>query len=295
MGLLNFAKNRADRLHQKAQAESEAGNVDAALSLYEKCLTLDPDRPATLYNVGLIYKYRGEWEASLACNSKANALDPSDEAARWNLGIAATALRRWPIARRAWKANGIEMPDVDEPICMNFGRTPVRLNPDSSGEVVWGRRIDPVRVVIESIPYPESGYRFNDIVLHDGAPTGVRVVGEREYSVFNVLELFESSKMSTYVAVATVGTPDDMEHLSRIAESMGIEAEDWTGNVRVLCKQCSEGVPHDAHDQEGEQAWSTERKIGLACEAPSQIDEFVKDCRNGENLEIRDVALGLGA
>ena len=295
MRLFNLAKSRADRLHRQAQAESEAGNSEAALALYEKCLAVDPERPATLYNIGLIHKYRKEWDKSLAFNSRAYALDSADEAVRWNLAIAATALRRWSIARKTWIACGIEMSDVDEPITMNFGKTPVRLNPDAGGEVVWGTRIDPVRVVIDSIPYPESGYRFADVVLHDGAPMGSRIVGEREYSVFNVLELFEPSKHSTYVASVDVPDPAGLERLSRIAADCGVEMEDWTATVRTLCKQCSEGVPHDAHDQEGNKAWNLERRIGLACEVSAQIDRLVNRCRNEADLETRSVALALRA
>jgi len=50
----NDAAERADQLFNEAQAKSDAGDEQAALSLYLESLALDRDQPATLYNVGLI-------------------------------------------------------------------------------------------------------------------------------------------------------------------------------------------------------------------------------------------------
>ena len=172
MGDVVDIRMRADRLHDKARDLSDSGKDDEALRIYEQALALDPDRSTTLYNMGLIHKYRGNWQESFELNARAYELAPEDEAARWNWAIAATALRRWDVARRLWADNGIALEGESGPIEMNFGLTPVRLNPESDGEVVWARRIDPVRAVIKSIPFPESGFRYNDVVLHDGAAVG---------------------------------------------------------------------------------------------------------------------------
>lgn len=83
-------RRQAAELH--AQAWALEGRDDEAMRLYRKALALDPGRPTTLYNLGLIRKYRGEWAESLDFNRRAVELDPDDEAANWNLAIAATAL-----------------------------------------------------------------------------------------------------------------------------------------------------------------------------------------------------------
>ena len=129
----------------------------------------DPEKSESHYNLGLIYKYRNDWGNSRAYNRRACELDPQDEAARWNLAIAATALRDWKTARLAWHDQGLHFDSDEGPINSDFGQTPVRLNPDGSTEVVWARRIDPVRARIENVPMAASGYRCGDIVLHDGA------------------------------------------------------------------------------------------------------------------------------
>ena len=38
----------------------------------------------TLYNLGLIYKYRGAWRESFDYNSRADAPQPGDEATLWH-------------------------------------------------------------------------------------------------------------------------------------------------------------------------------------------------------------------
>ena len=197
MKLFSSKKKQAQKFHELGQAQSDEGNDLEAITSYMKAIELDPQKSESFYNLGLIYKYKGEWEKSLEFNAEAYRLDPDDEAARWNLAIAATALRNWPIARKAWTDNGIALEGDSGAINMNFGIAPVRLNPDESGEVVWATRIDPVRARIDNIPFKESGFKHGDIVLHDGAPVGSRKIGEKEYSVFNVLELFEKSDYTT--------------------------------------------------------------------------------------------------
>ena len=104
------------------------------------------------YNLGLEAKYEGNWAESLAQNQRADKLRPGDEATLWNLGIAATALREWDEARRAWKACGIEVNDGPGEVIMPRMSGCVRLDPKGAAEVVWGTRIDPARTIIASVP-----------------------------------------------------------------------------------------------------------------------------------------------
>ncbi len=164
MKLTDLSKKKAQKFHDQGQALSDDGKDREAIDAYLKAIEIDPRKSESFYNIGLIYKYRGEWIKSLEYNARAYALDPEDEAARWNLAIAATALRKWDIARDAWKDNGITLEGGSGPISMNFDMTPVRLNPDDSGEVVWATRIDPVRARIDSIPsnLGQQANEYND-------------------------------------------------------------------------------------------------------------------------------------
>lgn len=274
--MLNFLlrTRKARKLNDAARALHDAGNSDEAIATYKLAIAADPKRASSYYNIGLIYKYRNDWSNSREFNRLAYELDPRDEASRWNLAIAATALRDWETARRAWKDQGITFDSDEGPIMSDFGQTPVRLNPDDNGEVVWARRIDPVRARIENIPFPESGFRCGDIVLHDGAAVGYRMLGERECPVFNVLELFEPSRLSTFQLQIDLETADATEQLLEKFHDAKIDAEDWTAS-RILCKQCSEGRPHEQHDHHGSEQdseWQVRRRIGIAAASASEID-----------------------
>lgn len=262
--IFDYKNRRARKLHAAAQKFSDEGRDDEALELYFEAVTLVPGKSESYYNIGLIYKYRGEWELSLKYNKLANELCPEDEAARWNLAIAATALRDWDVARAAWIQSGIRLAGESGPIEMNFGITPVRLNPDDAGEVVWATRIDPVRARIDSIPYMESGFGHGDIVLHDGAPVGKRQIGDREYSVFNVLQRFEKSAYQTVTVVVELTRDEDLQALEELLAHGSHVMEDWSANVRMLCKQCSDGLPHEHHDVEPSSDWQSERSLGIA-------------------------------
>jgi tetratricopeptide (TPR) repeat protein len=289
MEIFGFKKRKAEKLHEQAQALSDEGRDDEAIALYQKAIELDPEKSESYYNIGLIYKYRNRWKESFKYNAAANRLDPEDEAARWNLGIAATALRDWATARTVWRENGITLQDGNGPINEEFGLTPVRLNPDGNGEVVWARRIDPVRAKILNVPLPESGYLPGDIVLHDGAAVGYRMHGGVEKPVFNVLELFECSEYKTFKVTIHANEQREIEELEDIFEECGMIAEDWTTNYRVLCRACSEGRPHQEHDTENESVWVSEHEIGVGAQSEELLRGAIKKWSDANGKTVKGI------
>lgn len=270
-------QNIPDAVDQLLDEAHAFDDLERAMPLYQRALALDPDRASTHYNLGLVYKYRGAWRESLHHNRRASELRPDDEATLWNMGIAATALRDWPAAREAWRRAGLAIEDGEGPIEADFGLTPVRLNPDGAAEVVWGRRIDPVRVVIQNVPSADSGFRAGDVVLHDGAPEGQRQHDGRTYAVFNVLTLFEPSSNSTFEAEVRARDAADLEALTRAFDEAQVRHEVWTTTVRLLCKQCSEGTPHEhTADEKPRALWPDRHLIGISTtnpEIPQQVLE----------------------
>jgi hypothetical protein len=201
----------------------------------------------------------------MECCERASNLSNDDqgEPAFWNLGIAATALRKWDVARNAWRRFGIAVPEGDGEIRMSLGPAPVRLNPQEDGEVVWGLRIDPARIVIKNVPLPESGHRWGDVVLHDGEPRGQRRVQNRTYDVFDELERWQPSTTPTLEVQLTVAGERDCKKLTSMFEKAGFAAQDWTSSVRIICKQCSEGHSPSSHDHPAELP-TNDRRFGLA-------------------------------
>jgi tetratricopeptide (TPR) repeat protein len=248
-------RTKAAETNQKALELHEKGQLQEAIKLYKKAAALDPRWPLPLYNLGLLFKNICRWKESLKYNHLATTVDPKHEAAWWNLGIAATALGRWGLARTAWRGFGIDIPAGSGPVDFPCGHGPIRLDPKGNAEVVWAERLDPARACLLSIPFPESGHRWRDVVLNDGAPNGYREYQGQEVPVLDALALLEPSAFGTYVAqVALLGKRQQVEKLDKFADELGGSAEDWTTSVRIICKACSEGRPHQTHDSEATRA-----------------------------------------
>ncbi|MFG1813361.1 hypothetical protein ACGFIF_06310 [Kribbella sp. NPDC049174] len=250
------------------------------------------------FEAGLYSKARGEWAESAARNRRAVELFTSRVAgefdgvnpAAWNLGIAATALGDWATARQAWAAYGIDGVGAgSEPIDGDFGLTPVRLNPDrpslphqvspefGDAEVVWCWRRSPAHAVISSVPLPESGHRFRDVVLHDGEPKGQRRLDDQEVSVFDELARLDESGLPTWQAQLLGAEPDDLAALADIIGPRGLGLDDWSG-IRLMCSECSHGTPGPEHDHAAAPTDTT--VVGLAgseADLRACFDEWLAD------------------
>ena len=241
---------KAAQLNELGRELADAGRTADAEGAYRAAIAADPRWSIPWFNLGLVCKYQGRWAESLAHNQRSAELAPDDKDAWWNLGIAASALGDWAEARRAWAAVGIELAG-DGPPAGNFGITPLRLDPDGAGEVVWGERLDPARAELRSVPLPETGFRYRDIVLNDGARNGTRVVDGQEYSVFDVLARLVTSPFHTWVVEVAPVPGETRELLSELAAKADGAAEHWGSSTRNLCAACSRGAPHTEHDSEG--------------------------------------------
>lgn len=271
---------RASRANQRARELAREGRTPEAIEAYLRACGIDPTWSVPFYNLGLIHKYAGDWEPSLECNLRATELDPEDHDAWWNLGIAATALSRWDVARSAWRGAGIDIPDGEGPIDFPCGRTPIRLNPETEAEVVWADRLDPARASICNIPLPESGFRFGDVVLHDGAPNGYRERAGREVPVFDCLELLEESGHSTWLAEIEGDAPRSaIALLIDLADERGLVAEDWGESLRVLCKACSEGRVHSGHPEAAPRgrAISGPHQVAIAARSGDPVRRLIQE------------------
>jgi hypothetical protein len=254
----------AESLNRMGTRLQDEGRETEAEQAYLRACKARPEWSAPWYNLGLVYKYQGRWADSARCNQRAAELAPENQGAWWNLGIAATALGDWTLARHAWRGCGLQVPDGEGPLALDFGSTPVRLDPRGVGEAVWCRRIEPARAIIRGVPLPASGHRAGDVVLHDGAPNGWRTSDGREYPVFDALQRLERSDHATCEAWIEAPSERDVDALGEAADDAGVALEDWTGSLRTLCRACSEGRPHENHDHELPAEWTSRRRIGLA-------------------------------
>jgi hypothetical protein len=260
--------------HEKsATCIDERRFVDAIVHA-EAAARLCPDWASPWWQLTVGYKHAGRWQDVLRAHDRVMALSPDDaEGPTWNAGIAATALGLWPRARAAWTAAGIELPPGEGPIEMGLGPTPIRVAPETDPEVVWCDRLDPCRARIRSVPLPDSGRRYDDLLLHDGEPRGTRQFRGRAVAVFDELAVLEASAFGTWEVVVRAGHPEELAALLEELHEAELNVEDWTDSVRVLCAQCSLGDPRDhaEHDGPAEPGWAEQRRLGVAVRSESEL------------------------
>jgi tetratricopeptide (TPR) repeat protein len=267
-------------------ATAEAAHAQAGVLINERrfreavepagaACRLRPDWAEAWWNYGVALKHAQRWTDCIEACDRAIALDPDDSAGpRWNAGIAATALGDWERARAAWASCGVQVPPGDGPLEMTIGHAGVRICPDGEPEVVFCRRIDPCRARIVSVPLPESGHRFGDVVLHDGEPRGKRRLGEASITVFDELRLLESAGYGTWRIAVTCRTPEERDALLTLYDGVDGAIEDWTDSV-VLCATCSLGEPCEAHARQ-DAGWRSDRDLGLALRDEQELRRLRK-------------------
>jgi hypothetical protein len=287
-------------LAEAAHAAFGAGDLALARERFDALLAVRPEAPEHHYMQGLTCKYLRDWPRSLHHNLRAIALSDAAaelEAERWNAAIAATALGDWVEARRQWIACGIDVPGDRGPIAGRFGVLALRLEPwGPHAETVFARRIDPVRAEIINIPLPDTGYRYGDLVLHDGAATGERFFHQSRVPVMNALQRLGASAYPTFAAIATCPAPADREALLAMSGPGIAGIEDWSDSLVHLCLRCSHGLPHaheGAHDgrshRDDADPWPGVRDIGIAAQgrtAAQRLLERWKAAGHGRRVEL---------
>jgi tetratricopeptide (TPR) repeat protein len=257
--------SRWDQVYTDYLTGQESGDVAAEAQALRQLIRLRPEAAWPYFDLALLHKWAREWPRALELNDTALRLsiDEPQNPAAWNLGIAATALGDWATARRAWTAFGIELPGGHGPILGSFGHTAIRLNPEPrhrgeqpvvvdgevrQPEVVWADRLSPATAIVRSLPLPESGHRFGDVVLHDGEPVGERRLEGRPCPVFGEIALLERSPVPTWALTVAGARGEEWEALRDLAMARGGSAENWTTGISLLCRACSEGTVGGRHD-----------------------------------------------
>jgi hypothetical protein len=287
-------KNRS--LHKRAYAAWDRGELREASRYFGELLQREPDHANYHYMQGLVHKYLRDWKTSLHHNLRSQALrEERDESSLWNSGIAATALGDWTQARQAWTTCGIAIAEGEGPIDGDFGIASIRLNAWDQGETLYAKRIDVVRARLLNVPFPESGYRYGDIVLHDGASTGRRPWGDGTVPVLNALERLEVSEFRTFTAFVQC---EDQAAMTELRESRlpGIaHVEDWSESVRYYCMRCSYGVLHNHDKAESEEGdWDMDRTLGIAAQSRASVEKLLTDWRDRgpgrliDGIELRE-------
>ncbi len=230
-------------LMRGASVAAEVGHALLGLGLHEvaapalrEAARRRPADEAAQFNLGVLQKFEGDYEGCLATFGKLAEGHPH-EAVWWHLGIAATALKDWASARRAWGQLGFTLPPGDGDFAAAGDVTPVQL-PTRPGarvrrEVVWGLRLCPVRVRITTLPRFSDLAAYGDIVLIDGVPAGETRLHGEEVPVWPALSLWSRFGGRTCPLRGPLsGAPGEREAAFELAKQLcaaGWPAADWTG------------------------------------------------------------------
>jgi len=238
-----FRHNRAIR--QAYQCYDQLEYAQAADHFRRAC-RLIPSSWEAHFGLGVTAKWLCDWNESIQASRRAAKLREDFEGAWWNIGIAATALGFWREDCEAWNKAGVKLEISDAPLAMKLGRVPIRLK-TTNNEVVWCDRLDPARAKIISVPTADSLHRCGDLLLTDGEPSGSRWNGDCDVPVFNELQILQASNLGLFTVLVEHASNVDIDALVQL-RSDELKIEDWS-TIRRLCRQCSEGRPHDHHDQ----------------------------------------------
>jgi len=239
-----LGRSRNGDLVKRAYEAWHAEDWQRAGELLEDAVRRDPDGRDSAklwFDAALAYKYLRDWRKAYELGKEAAARAPRgrQDPAFWNLGIAATVLGDWPTARDSWRGYGIDLPPGDGEIVADLGVTCLRIGTANGQEVVWAQRLCPTRARVLSVPF-DPGRRFGEVVMHDGAPNGERIVDGRRHPVFDEILLFTASDLATLSVTVTASTSDDVEALLEVFEEQELGAEVLSSR-ELLCKCCSEG------------------------------------------------------
>lgn len=246
-------------LFEQALHYDRAGDIYNAIKLYKHVAKHTPHWAPPFERLGTLYKYRQDWKAALHYIKKSVALNPGNQKAWWDLGIAATALKRWRIAKNVWSKFGLHAKPVHTPEVASL-----RLRVDNQFEVVAARILDPARAMIVSIPFPNSNYRFKDIVLYDRQIVGHYIVSKRKLPVYDELGMFKHSVYQTASCVLPNASEADLQSLEDLCKKQDIGFEVWS-NAQLNSSNLGKGRQAEYyHDKNLSPAEHTHALIGLS-------------------------------
>lgn len=214
------------QLLDEANRYEELGDTYHAVKLYKRLTRLAPDWFPPFLRLGFIYHQRREWKPAFHYFKKTVALTTDCREAWWSLGMAATAQKKWRIARSVWAKFGLtDLPRKPEGL---------RLSYDGSFEILWMLPLDPARAQIVSIPHPASGYRYREVLLYERKPIGHHIVNRRRVPVYEEMGLFKSSPFQTFSCLLHTKEVTAVQRLERLCHTANLGFEVWSNASRGM-------------------------------------------------------------
>lgn len=263
-------------LFKKAVALDRKGDVYTAVKIYKKLIKLAPNWHPPYQYLSSIYKYHNDWKAAFHYGQRAIE-NGADKAEMWrNFAIAATALKKWQIARNAWNKVGFQLKEVKNAPNFDMGIIPVRLRYDNFHEIVWAKQIDPARAIIESIPDPISDRNYGDLILIDFKVTGYRVVKGKRIPVYDELELIKRSHYRNYLVFLHDSQKNEVDLLDKLCWNKDLGFDNWSHLTELQLNKNLAYLPEYYNEDLEFDFTPSDMRIAVAAERFSDVEEVMQ-------------------
>lgn len=223
------------QLYEEALRYEKLGDVYHAVKLHKRIIKLVPDWVASYAALGRIYHLRREWKPSFHYCKKAVALQPNLRDTWWQLGIAAFALKKVRLARSVWSKFGMQ--------AIGSKAEGLRLVYNNTFEILWMLPLSPASARIMSIPHPDSGFRFRDLVLYDRQVIGHHIVAQKRVPVYSELGCLKRSPYDTYSCLIHQVTEAQIQQLEKLCYDAQLGFEVWSNAARSMVVNNPEAFP----------------------------------------------------
>lgn len=259
----------AGALLEKAIGYDDAGDVYNAVKLYKRVIQLAPDLVLPYVRLARIYKNRCEWKSALHYAKKAIALDAGDSQTWWDMGLAASALGKERLCRAVWQKFGVQEAQ---------GKV-IAVQVQHSGifELFWAQTLDPAKAVLASIPHPDSGLRYRDIVLIDREIVGYQMAGKRKTPVYPALCRLKQSFYQTFTCVLEASSDPSFRILEKLCADAGVGMEIWSDAVWAKSRMPGQRKPEYFGKEIFNQPGSTAGWAALAARKEQEAQEVLRN------------------
>lgn len=234
-----------ESIYRKADAYQRLGDFYMAIKLFKKIIRIDPLWELPYTQLSQIYHELQDWKATLHYSEQAVLRSSNPQQELWHCqGIAATALKRWQLARKAWNQLGYEFRDSNQELRLDMGAACLRLDFYQHYQaIVWAKLRDPARAEIMSIPPPASGYCFRDVVLIDSHACGLRIVRKKRVPVYRALQVLKQGHFHTFEVWLMNTDLQEIDLLASLCQQADIGFDNWSAGSRQMIGRARRSNP----------------------------------------------------
>ena len=263
-------------LYAQATTYDTLDDVYHTVKLCKRAIKLDPRYAPPYLLLGRIYHERQEWKPCLYYHERYATLQPHAAEVWPYIGLAATALRQWRTARAAWNRLGHELPLSMRPVRLAPAMVGVSCKYRGRREILWARRLDPVRAELLSLPQLPTGLNYGDTVLFDLQKIGDRMLPAGRVPIYPFLEQTEQRFYRTHRVRLYTESADPLAVLERLCREAQLGFDNWSAATRQVS---GKGLTEYYGNELLQATEHILPLVGIAVRRPDQLHEVLEAWR----------------